>query len=426
MRKITYALILALGLNAIPSVHASDEPNEVVTEAGDILQFALPITAGLATLFEPDWEGTKQFAYSFGSAVIINSTAKFVVGKLRPNEANFYSYPSGHTMAAFSGAGFLMERYGPIYGWPALAAAGFVGYSRVQSYNHFADDVLAGASIGLMMNWVFVTPYEGRAKVQPAMINGEGFGMQLTILDREPNGPAGPEHEEFDPRFFYIFDFGPVYNTQNEIRSPLTSPLVDLTEFGDYDTETAASRVFLGWHITPKHIMALELAPFETRNKTTLQNDISFQGVDYAAGEVVRYSYQLYEARLRYMYNLHDNKETWLRIGAALSYYYNQLELESETVADKSSRNRTETVLPQLSANAGWWFAKKWALFGDINWGQMDGQRAQDLTVGVTWQISPQWNMSGGYRYYDRLIESDDWYNHLTQHQPFLSFGYAF
>ena len=249
MKKIIYLLIVTLGLHSTPGVFAEDEPNEAVTEVGDALQFLLPITAGVATLFEPDWEGSKQFAYSFGSAVIINSTAKFAVGKLRPNENNFYSYPSGHSMAAFSGAGFIMERYGPIYGWPALTAAGFVGYSRVQSYNHYADDVIAGASIGLMMNWVFVTPYEGRVKVEPAVIGNEGLGMQLIILDREPNGPAGPDTEEleknFEPRFFYTFDFGPVYSSLNEIRSPLSSPTVDLTEFGDYDTETAASRLLV-------------------------------------------------------------------------------------------------------------------------------------------------------------------------------------
>ena len=211
MKKIIYLLIIALTFQPTGAVFAEDEPNETVTEVGDALQFILPITAGVATLFEPDWEGSKQFAYSFGSAVIINSTAKFAVGKLRPNESNLYSYPSGHSMAAFSGAGFIMERYGPIYGWPAMAAAGFVGYSRVQSYNHFADDVIAGASIGLMMNWVFVTPYEGRVQVAPMMIGDRGFGMGLTVLDREPTGAAGPDadalEKEFDARFFYIFDF---------------------------------------------------------------------------------------------------------------------------------------------------------------------------------------------------------------------------
>ena len=115
-----------------------------------------------------------------------------------------------------------------------------------------------------------------------------------------------------------------------------------------------------------------------------------------------------------------------LKPKSALSYIYNRLEMASETDPTKTSQNTTETVLPELSASIGWWFAEKWALFGDINWGQLDNERAQDLSAGVMWQINPQWVMSGGYRYYDRLIEQDDWYNHVTQHQPFLSFGYLF
>ena len=34
---------------------------------------------------------------------------------------------------------------------PAFLLAGFVGYSRVKSLNHFADDVLAGASIDISL-----------------------------------------------------------------------------------------------------------------------------------------------------------------------------------------------------------------------------------------------------------------------------------
>jgi hypothetical protein len=430
MKKIILGMMVVLAFQPNNLVFASSEPNEAITEAGDILQFLLPITAGVATLFEPDWEGSKQFAYSFGSAALINTVSKGVIGKLRPNEANYYSYPSGHSMAAFSGAGFIMQRYGPIYGWPALTAAGFVGYSRIQSENHYADDVLAGASIGLMMNWVWVTPYEGRVKLEPTVIDNSAPGVKITILDRAPSGAAGPDSEETfkkDPRFFYIFDFGPVYNTRNEVRSPLSSEQFDLTEFNDYDDETAASRIFLGWMPAERHNLGFEMAPYEMRNKETLtgSQQIDFQGQTYDDTDgAIRYAYKLYEFRLRYMYDLVENDEAWVRIGGALSYIHNSLELSSET--GKYSQNSTDTILPELSLSTGWWFTKKWALFADLNWGQMDNERAQDISAGAIWQISDHWNMAGGYRYYDRLIQSDDWYNHLTQHQPFLSFGYFF
>ena len=56
---------------------------------------------------------------------------KFLVDKRRPNEANNLSYPSGHSVASFSGAAFLQSRYGSAWGIPAYAGAFFVGYSRI-------------------------------------------------------------------------------------------------------------------------------------------------------------------------------------------------------------------------------------------------------------------------------------------------------
>ncbi len=405
------------------------DPNEDVTEAGDILQFALPITAGAATLFEKDWEGSKQFAYAFGSAALINTSAKGVIGKLRPNESNTYSYPSGHSMAAFSGAGFLNQRYGPWVGVPALGAAGFVGYSRVQSDNHFADDVIAGASIGLMANWVFVTPYkENGVQLMPAMINGRTPGIMLTMPTDKPLRPwgaSGPEEIDTrsprDMRFSYIWDFGPVWNTRNSARTPLNGESIDLTQFDSFSSETMASRLFLVWKISPRHYTAFEWAPYEARNKETVTTPVNFQNTAFAGS--VRYAYRLYEYRFKYAYTWIDDPSGWFRTGAAASYIYNSLELVDD--AGDYARNRTETVLPQLYASAGWRFASRLSLFGEGSWGQLSGERAQDFTGGIAWQVDPQWICSAGYRYYDRLVEKDDWSNHLTQHQPFLSLTYS-
>ena len=422
--------LLVVLLVALSHAHAFNvDPNDDVTEAGDILQFALPITAGVATLFEEDWEGSRQFAYSFGSAALINTAAKGVIGKLRPNESNTYSYPSGHSMAAFSGAGFLNQRYGPWVGIPALGAAGFVGYSRVQSDNHFADDVIAGASIGLMANWVFVTPYEKNGvQLMPAMINNEAPGIMMTMPTEKPLRPwgaAGPEDIDTrsprDYRFSYIWDFGPVWNTRNDARTPRNDQNIDLTQFDSFSSETMASRLFLIWQISPRHYVAFEWAPYEARNKEAITTPLTFQNTAFAGS--VRYAYRLYEYRFKYAYNWIEEPSAWLRTGVAASYIYNSLELVDDL--GDYGRNRTETVLPQLCASAGWWFVTDWALFAEGSWGRLSGERAQDFTAGIAWQIDPQWVFSGGYRYYDRLVEEDDWYNHLTQQQPFLSLAYS-
>jgi hypothetical protein len=67
------------------------------------------------------------------------------------NQRNFISgigsFPSGHTIAAFSVATVFAERY-PRYKWVAYGLAGLVGFSRVSLQSHHPSDVFAGAVLG--------------------------------------------------------------------------------------------------------------------------------------------------------------------------------------------------------------------------------------------------------------------------------------
>ncbi len=60
------------------------------------------------------------------------------------------SFPSGHTIAAFSVATVVSRRY-PKYRWlpyVAYGLAGVVGFSRVTLSSHFSSDVFLGAAMG--------------------------------------------------------------------------------------------------------------------------------------------------------------------------------------------------------------------------------------------------------------------------------------
>ncbi|HET7842074.1 MAG TPA: phosphatase PAP2 family protein, partial [Terriglobia bacterium] len=70
----------------------------------------------------------------------------------RSNNALGYhsSFPSGHTIAAFSIATVFAERYHQHrwVPWVAYGAAGFIGFSRIPLQAHFPADVFVGAVLG--------------------------------------------------------------------------------------------------------------------------------------------------------------------------------------------------------------------------------------------------------------------------------------
>lgn len=61
-----------------------------------------------------------------------------------------YSFPSGHTLASFEGAGVLMLTHRKSLGIPALVLAVIIALSRLYLYVHYPTDVLAGALLGII------------------------------------------------------------------------------------------------------------------------------------------------------------------------------------------------------------------------------------------------------------------------------------
>lgn len=138
--------------------------NQTITTSGDILQLAIPAVALGSTFIWKD-DNTKptwQFIKSYGSGLILQQALKHIVLKPRPDGSDNYSFPSGHTTSAFSGAAFIQKRYGWKYGIPSYLLASYVGYTRIQAKKHDGWDVLGGAVIGIGTSYLFTKPYEKR------------------------------------------------------------------------------------------------------------------------------------------------------------------------------------------------------------------------------------------------------------------------
>lgn len=93
------------------------------------------------------------------SAAVVNLAIKPLVARIRPYEAieglellvhpqADFSFPSGHTSAAFAVAVVMLRLLPRRYGVPALILAALIALSRLYVGVHYPTDVLAGIVIG--------------------------------------------------------------------------------------------------------------------------------------------------------------------------------------------------------------------------------------------------------------------------------------
>jgi len=90
-------------------------------------------------------------AYGISTGLVLG--LKHTTHVLRPDGSDYYSFPSGHTANAFTGAGLLDREFGEVSPWIPIggyALATSTGILRMTNDRHWISDVLVGAGIGLL------------------------------------------------------------------------------------------------------------------------------------------------------------------------------------------------------------------------------------------------------------------------------------
>lgn len=113
-----------------------------------------------------DWEGIKELP---------GLAARWAKGYVYPNLVEYptsWSFPSGHTAAAFSAAtGLTLATKKAGVGIPVFIAAALMGFTRVYLHVHYCTDVIGGAVAGVVYGiagyFIAVAVYKFIAKKFP-------------------------------------------------------------------------------------------------------------------------------------------------------------------------------------------------------------------------------------------------------------------
>ena len=151
--------------------HETDFKNDVLkatAQSVSVVNIVAPLALLTTGLIKHDKQLQKNAAYMAGGylfSAVVTHGLKRTIQRQRPfdkytfiikrDEGGSYSFPSGHTSAAFYAASFLSILYPKWYVIaPSMLWASTVGYARMYQGVHYPTDVLAGAIVGAGSAWV--------------------------------------------------------------------------------------------------------------------------------------------------------------------------------------------------------------------------------------------------------------------------------
>jgi membrane-associated phospholipid phosphatase len=162
------------------------------TAGGASVMAPLTLTLFAAGRFAKDTR-FRAFSYDATQAVIVDmaytSVLKAAARRTRPDGSSNASLPSGHTSTAFAWATVAQKHYGWKAGVPGFLAASAIGISRIERDRHHLSDVLAGATLGMIVGRTVVRQNGGAPgrgftlALQPATDaqgTGKGIGASLS------------------------------------------------------------------------------------------------------------------------------------------------------------------------------------------------------------------------------------------------------
>jgi len=422
---ITGALGVALGGYLL----AADTQD--IRDLGDITQFLPLVTAAGMTFGVQDREGMRQLALAAGTTLVATQGLKYLVEKTRPDNSDDVSFPSGHTSASFVGSSFIWRRYGPRWGAPATVLAAYTGFSRVVGQKHFLDDVISGASIGVLSNLLWTHPVDDRVRLSLFPTDG-GAGIQLDV---DPNasrhGKRAAITDSKLPGRYFLWEIGGADVVRNDVRVPGTGGQTIDWRFNNANNPTTTAGIAAGWAMPDRrHNFYLALFPFEVREIAETSATLEFKNREIPAGTTIRSRYLGYDYRLGYGYSLVSAPRFGVELTASLAAFDTVVSLEFDNPEldrnDFELEESATVVRPTVGGRIEWAMTPHWLLFSELAFWSDSEVKLLDFTTQLAYRIDDNWAVSLGYRRVNRTVDDGDLYNVADRNQAALGIWYLF
>ncbi|OAN18538.1 hypothetical protein A3K86_06525 [Photobacterium jeanii] len=433
-QRLKYAIPALLAI--APLAYANNppqNPNEItrtvnsdIVEAGDMLQVLLPATGLFAAWMHDDAEGAKQLVYATASTQAIVQGLKYTVGRKRPNDSNWHSFPSGHTSAAFSGAAFLQSRYGAAWGIPAYAGATFVGLSRIHGNRHYMGDVVAGAGIAFLVNQYFVSPYRTEGVYFNAQPTQDGFAMGVTLTDKafEDTKRERATYQLTSNERKHRFELGIGANLSDSTGQAGAKEFLADSEL--IDEYQPFSYINYQYQLANNNSLEIDFAPSETRRRGQASKNFTVDGVEYtpADGKLFTAFRQWSLGATAFKgYKVNDKFDVDFGLGMYVHWISVDVDLNE---GGKYSTADSWRALPNLAAKAQYHITDQFSVKGKAQYQFWDGDNFLSAEAGVNYQINPAWDVGLNYIFSSTELDNTTFKTDYDAHSIALTFANRF
>jgi hypothetical protein len=210
--------------------------------------------------------------------------------------------------------------------------------------------------------------------------------------------------------------------SKNEVQIPNDNKgdRFKITDLGD--DAFAAGRLSLAWRPWKKHEFQFVYAPLSYSEEGTFDEDIRFDGVTFSAGDTVEARYMFNSYRLRYLYQLVDNKDWNLELGGTLFVRDASIKLSQNGTNSKDSN---VGLVPLFALKAAYSLNSNWSLVLDTDLAIAPQGRAIDLAFLAQRQLGKNWQLAAGYRTIEGGADNDDIYNFAWFNGAVIKTSYA-
>ena len=111
---------------------------------------------------------------------ILVEPLKFASHRLRPNDRNYQSFPSGHAAVTFAAATVIERHLGWRKSLLGYGIATYVAMSRIHDNEHYLSDVIFGAAVGAIAGRTVVHHQADYWALTPVALPGGGVALMVS------------------------------------------------------------------------------------------------------------------------------------------------------------------------------------------------------------------------------------------------------